>query len=215
MTPAAQEQRGAPSVLPVLAGTLASVAWLLAFSLGARAGHLYGVLGTLAALLVVWTLARSAELRAALRPKATHVVAGLALGVITLVLTHAAFPLVARLVPGVMDEVARLYGVAQITPAALAGVALIIVAEEVLWRGALPRALEAHVSRHAAALLATASYTAAQLGAGSWLLGLAALGLGALWMLCARLSGALVMPLLCHAVWTLGVLGFWPLAVAR
>lgn len=196
----------------VCACACASIAWLAAFALGARANALYPTLGALAALVVVATLLSSAHVRQALVPRARDVALGIALGALSLVATHVLFPVFARVWPPIGDEVAHLYAVAHVTPAVLVPVALIVLAEELLWRGALPRALARDLSPATAALLSTASYTAAQLGAGSWLLALAALGLGALWMACALWTRSLVASVLAHAVWTLGVLGFWPLA---
>lgn len=202
------------SLAPVTGWTLASVAWLLAFLAGARSGHLYGTLGLMAASLVVAALVFSDEARRALVPRARDVALGLALGAASLVATHVAFPFVARLLPSLAAHVKSLYALAAVTPLVLVPVALIVVAEELVWREALPRALGAHMGPAASLTLATLLYAAAQLGAGSAWLALAALGLGALWSACAWWTRALAAPIVCHATWTLGVLGFWPLPLA-
>jgi membrane protease YdiL (CAAX protease family) len=202
----------------------ASVAWVVAFTVGVRHGALYPALGTLAFVVVVVGVAGMPEVRAMFAPPggswaraALHLAGGLAIGALTLVLTHVLFPLVVRFYAPTGVEVARLYDVAAVTPTALAAVCIVIVAEEVLWRGVVPRALERTipgVHAAAAAALATVLYASAQLGVGSALLGVCALSLGGLWSAQAALTRSLWMPIASHAVWTLGVLGFWPI-VAR
>jgi membrane protease YdiL (CAAX protease family) len=216
---------------------VASVLWCAAQGIGLRMTTIYPSLGVVALAIVFFTLTRVDEVRAMLRVRRpgapVEIVVGLAVGVITLVLTHAGFVVLSVWHPSVVAEVERLYAVAAVTPISLGGVCLVIVAEELLWRGALPALIQRHMPPPAARtaarrrdvaaagiaigvapfVLATLLYTAAQLGIGSGWLALAALMLGGLWAAAAHFTRSLLMPIASHAVWTLGVLGFWPLSI--
>jgi membrane protease YdiL (CAAX protease family) len=204
-------------MMQVVLASFASVLWIVAFGFGVRSGSLYPALSSLALVIVLLSVMGVSEVRQMLKapPRAALQIAlGLLIGGLTLAFTHALFPIVTKMYPPAAGEVVRLYSVAAVTPRALVAVVLVIIAEEVLWRGTLPRALERSmpgVPPVIAYALATVLYTAAQLGVGSGLLGLAALMLGALWSFQALATRSLWMSLVSHAVWTLGVLGFWPL----
>jgi membrane protease YdiL (CAAX protease family) len=51
-------------------------------------------------------------------------------------------------------------------------------------------------------VLSVASYAAAQIGTGSWILVLLALVCGTVWTLQRRWSRSLLSPLLAHLIWT-------------
>lgn len=93
----------------------------------------------------------------------------------------------------------------------LATVALVVIAEEAIWRGALLGALRADHGPVAAVVLSAAIYAAAQAGAGSVVLVMAAFGLGIAWGALALATGGLFAPLVAHLVWTPIVLVLVPL----
>jgi membrane protease YdiL (CAAX protease family) len=195
-----------------------SVVWWCAFVAGRIGGHLYAALGVVAVVVVVVVLRdralRARLLVAATRDVAFDVVVGAVVGVVSIAATHAVFPFVARAVPSLGPEVARLYALAGVTPSTLVATVLVVVAEEILWRGAVIAALRARgVSLLVAASSSTALYAAAQSGSGSPWLVVAALGLGALWQgLALWRSGRIGASLVAHALWTLVILGAWPLS---
>src|SRR5690606_14250563 len=115
-------------------------------------------------------------------------------------------------VPDIEPYVAALYTAAhQATLAeALPWVLAIILAEEVLWRGALLYVLERRVPPALAMLASVLSYAAAQLGTGSWIVMALALACGTLWTLQRHLTRSLLSPLIAHLIWTPTVILFYP-----
>lgn len=184
---------------------------LLALTLGWAAlmqhfgGNIYGIMGpfALAVSLVVASFS-SEQLRAWFRPTPRTVLSGLAVGTLMTLLTYPAFSLSCALFPRLQADVAVLYRNAARAPLAeaLPWVLVIIVAEELLWRGALLHALTHRVSEPLAMVLSVASYAAAQIGTGSWIVVLLALVCGTVWTLQRRWSRSLLSPLLAHLIWT-------------
>ncbi len=213
-TPPPSRLAARPTIAVVLG---ISVVWLLIFVWGMRNQALYVPLGIYAAGICLFGATqhaaawRRASTHFALRPRARDVAVGVVVGALTLVATHLAFALLTSTFAFVRADVERLYLVAAITPQALLAVVLVIVAEEVLWRRLLLDALRAVVPTPLAIVLATTVYATAQLGVGSWLLAVAAFVLGALYCVLTTWTGRLHAALCAHAVWTLGVLGFWRL----
>ena len=192
---------------------LASLAWLSAFTAGKVTGHLYPFLASTAALLLVALLVRDPALRQRLKGGVVDVVVGVVVGAVTLGLTYAVFPILASLLPSSAVEVGELYALAAVSPATLAACVLVIVAEEVTWRGAMLEAVRERLGV-AAVVVAAVPYAVAQMGAGSLLLGACAFGLGLVWGALAWWRKSLVAPLVAHLLWTPIVLGLWPLVPA-
>jgi membrane protease YdiL (CAAX protease family) len=130
--------------------------------------------------------------------------------------TVALYPLLRAAVPGLAADVAHFYDLVPFSASALPAIVLVIVAEELLWRGlffdgvplgALP------VPRATALAFAVGAlaYGAGQLGPGEPVLAAVALFMGLLWAVEAVLTGALVASLVSHATWTLWVFGVAPL----
>ncbi len=195
----------------VAACAAASVAWLAAFALGARAHAFLPVIGVVAAAVCATVLALSPEVRRMLRPRFRDVLWGIAGGGVSLSATYLLYPLVRALAPAVQGDVRFLYALVPVSAATLPVILVVVVAEELLWRGALQSALAVHHPTASAVVLSSALYAAAQLGLGAPILGAVALGLGLLWAVEASLTGRLVAPLVSHAMWTLTVFGVVPL----
>jgi membrane protease YdiL (CAAX protease family) len=152
------------------------------------------------------------ELRRRLVPTLPLLLWGLGAGGVTLAATYLLYPPLSALWPPLGDEVRALYGTFRVAPWQIAPVMVVVVMEEMLWRGALQTALRREVARPVAVALAAALYAAAQLGSGSAVLALAAFGLGLVWGALAAWTRSLVPAMVAHACWTPMVLGLVPLA---
>jgi uncharacterized protein len=190
-----------------------TVGWGLLMQRFGSAGNIYAVMGpfALSVLLVVVALA-SSKLAIWLRPKRRAVLVGLGVGVVMTLATYPVYALLRSWVPGLQSEVAALYTAAHQTTLAeaLPWVLAIIVAEELLWRGALLYALERRVPPALAMAISVATYAASQLGTGSWIVMLLALVCGTLWTLQRHFTRSLLSPLLAHLIWTPTVILFYP-----
>lgn len=206
-----EERSAAPP--PLLAVSLAAAAgWPLALFLGRLTGALDRVLAAYAALLLVVLFATDrASLSRLFAFRATHALLGAALGVVLVGLAHLVYPVLAARLPFVDDGVRAVYGGLS-GPEALLTLAVIAVAEEALFRGALVDGLAGKQSLPAAYAAAVVLYAVAQLGAGIALLPPLALGFGVVFALERRLSGSLWTPLATHLVWTPTVAVLFPIA---
>ena len=176
-------------------------------------GNIYAVMGpfALTVLLVVSALA-SRDLRRWLEPTRLAVVSGLGVGVVMTLLTYPTYALAHELFPELGGLVRGLYSSAQrSSPAeALAWVLAIILAEELLWRGALLHVLARRIPDALAMALSVLTYTLAQFGTGSWVVMLLALVCGTIWTVQRRLTHSLLSPLIAHLIWTPVVILFHP-----
>ena len=199
-----------------------SLLWAATFVVAVAHDRLYPLLGTMAVLVAVVSLLVAPALRRQLlllRPRVVDVAVGAGFGVVLVLATHVGFTLMSPHLPGLGADVAILYRVAAVTPARLAVVVVIAVAEELLWRGLLLDALQQRTGPTgrvagvdaAAVLGAAVVYGAAQAGPRSAWLVLAGVGLGTVWGLMRVRSRGLWMPIAAHLVWTLTILGAWPL----
>jgi membrane protease YdiL (CAAX protease family) len=129
---------------------------------------------------------------------------GLGLGVAMTALTYPIFDLAVQLEPELLGTVRHLYVRASTRSlgSAVAWVVVLVVAEELLWRGALLEALEHRTSRVAAFAISVGSYALAQLGSGSWIVFALALVCGALWTLERLFTGSLLASTISHMLWT-------------
>jgi membrane protease YdiL (CAAX protease family) len=198
----------------------ATVLWAAGFALGRQTGALYPTLGATAALLTAVSLWLLPEVRRALVPPSLGVgVADLLVGVFaggaSLLVTYLLYPLAAASFPGLGVEVQGLYALAAVSGGVAVWMLVIIVAEEVIWRGALLSALRGHrraAVSFGAPIVAAIPYALAQGGSGSLWLVAAAGALGLAWGGLAQLRGGrLVAPLVAHLLWTPVVLGLRPL----
>jgi membrane protease YdiL (CAAX protease family) len=200
-------------------GLALSAVWCAAFALGRSVGDVRAVLVVVAAVALVlgpWLdPARGrAWWRGSRRDLAVDVVLGVVVGAASVLATHAAYPVVCGLFPSLGDQLVSLYALSGVTT--LASTLLtcaIAAAEEVLWRGAFIAALALRGAPPGARVVGAAVvYGLAQGGAGAPWLVVAAMALGVVWgTLAVARSGRLVAGLVAHLVWTLVVLGAWPL----
>ncbi len=192
-------------------GVALSIVWAVVFVVGVDREALYIFVSPVAIAAIAASLLISRW-----QPPDTlvrHIVVGLAVGALLVVGTHVGFFVMNDMFDSLGGDVARLYGVAAVTPERLALVVAIASAEELLWRGLVHDALmDIMPTRPAVAVaLGTLLYAVSQVGPQSgWLL-LAAFLLGALWAVMRVATRSLVPSLVAHLVWTLSILGAVPL----
>lgn len=193
--------RPSATLLVLVALCLAWVALMRRFN----AGDIYSVLGPYACLVsavacgLYWR-----ALRSWFRVTPRAVIAGGAVGVGMTLLTYPVFRFAVQLEPGLEAQVRGLYIGAQSTTLAraLCWVVMIILSEELLFRGAGPATLRNYMPERAAFGVSLVVYALAQAGTGSWIVMAMALGCGALWSLLRYYTGSLVAPLIAHLIWS-------------
>jgi uncharacterized protein len=177
--------------------------------------NIYAIMGPYAlSVSAVIAALSTRDLRRWLRPTPLAIGSGLGVGVAMTLLTYPLFSLAQRAFPGLGSAVSALYSTAHRASIseALLWVLAIIVAEELLWRGALLHVLARRVPDSLAMALSLLSYALAQFGTGSWIVMLLALVCGGLWTLQRRLTHSLLSPLISHLIWTPIVILFHPVA---
>lgn len=181
------------------------------------AGNVWLATGAAAALsagLVVW--AAPPGWWHQLVPTWRPIAIGIAAGVLMALATHAGFRLALLiLVPELEAQAGELYG--QLDdwpgrPAAALILALVVLAEELVWRGLAVDLLRPRLSAPLVVLAAAALYAIPQLATGSPLVVLLGLGCGMIWTTERLITGSLVAPLATHLVWDLAIFIVWPVA---
>ena len=170
-----------------------------------------GLGAAVAAMAVVAVDAK--QLRAWLSVTRGTLLVGLAAGLAMAVATHLVYAPVAEAFPVVEREVRGLYAVIDAPPgriAALPILALVIGAEEIVWRGEVMDLLRPRVSAPTAVVVASLLYVIPQVGIGSWLLAAVALGCGLLWSALRVCTGSVTAPLVAHLVWDVVVFVLFP-----
>lgn len=194
----------------VLAGLIA--AW---FGLIQRFGQgdVYSVIGPFACAVCAVSIAIDPRaVQRWLAPHARAVLIGLGVGVTMTALTYPVFRLAVAVYPDLEPQVQGLYIGARSTtlPHALAWMSAIILAEELMFRGAWPAALERWMPRRGAFLVSLITYALAQFGTGSWIVvGMAAV-CGSIWTLQRLYTGSLLSPLIAHLIWSPTVILLYP-----
>lgn len=155
---------------------------------------------SLPALAVLWRPA----LRRALRPRPRPLAWGAAAGVALAAASHALHPLACALVPSLEASVADLYAELAAPPgpvAALPVLAVVVLTEELAWRGPLLERLAERLGPAGGLAAHLAVYTAPQLVSGSPVLIALALGCGLVWGALRLRLGGLDAAFACHLVW--------------
>ena len=178
--------------------------WLAVFvwTCGLAATRAYGVWPTalIAAILVGLPLL-PAQLRH-LRPDPANMMLGLSAGGASVFATYVLYPLFP-----VAGEVSRLYGVlGAVEGFAVIGFLVIVVAEELVFRGALHEVLGHRY------WLSPFIFVIGHAFLGSPLLVAVAFLCGAFWTFLRRWSGSLLAPVVAHLVWDAAVFWLRPLA---
>ena len=194
------------------ASGLLIVAWfMLARSFGH--GDVYAVIGPYACIVSASVLALYwRALAPALRPSTRGIVSGIVLGGAMTALTYPVFQLAVMIWPELDANVEQLYAAARNTtlPRALVWASAAAIAEELLFRGMLLESLSRLLQPWMAAALSVVIYALAQLGAGSFIIFLMALGYGSAWTLQRRWTGSLLSTVISHLIWTPTTLILFP-----
>lgn len=206
------ERFGRPALL---AGAALVAGWPVALSQLHR-GDVYAVMGPYG-LLVIAALSALAHVAhvPVLTPRhaARSAAMGLGVGVVMTVLTYVVYAGAVRRIPSLAVHVGGLYRAshAESTAVALAWTAVVVVAEELLWRGWLLVPLARRVGARGAMAISLVTYALAQAGSGSVVMLLAALVCGAIWLALRSTARSILAPLVAHAIWTFTIVHALPL----
>lgn len=143
------------------------------------------------------------SVRRRLKPTLLGIAMGLAAGAVLYGMTRLVLLAMSRLWPGWVDAARTLYawrgghGPAFLIPTLI----LIVVAEEVVWRGVVARFLMERWGRAAGIVVGAAIYALAHLAAGQPLLLGAAFACGLFWGWLYAATDDLVPPTVCHLAW--------------
>lgn len=145
-----------------------------------------------------------------------HLIGAALLGGAMVACTHVGYWFVtSHVAPGVEQTVVRLYGDIQKTappmPLMILLIALIVAAEEIVWRGVTFELLESHMTMGAIVVVSTLLYALPQLIGGSWVLIAAALAVGLVFGILRARTGRLGESILTHAIWSISIFGVIPL----
>jgi membrane protease YdiL (CAAX protease family) len=174
----------------------------------------YSLLGPYAAAVVLVTsLVGRPRPVALLAPTLRAVLWGLGCGALMIAATYPTYAAASTLFPALAPIVRSLYAATETTSlvVAMAWVSVIVLAEELLWRGVGMFELERRLGVYGASFVSVSSYALAQLGTGSWVVGLVALVCGALWTLERVYTGSVLAALITHWLWTSVVIVLLPL----
>ena len=189
---------------------LVATALILSIALPPLVPNVWYRMAAAALVLSAFALARvDVGWRELFRPSPRHLVHGVAAATFLYVAGAA----VARLLsasPALAAQIVTLYGWSTAVPREIAPalVALVVLGEEIVWRGAVTLPLAARVGAWPGVLLAAAAFAAAHVALGVPVLLLAALGAGAFWSALVVKTRSAVPALVCHVLWDMAVL-FW------
>jgi membrane protease YdiL (CAAX protease family) len=212
VSPASAEGRlkNPAATLALLGGLI--VGWFLLIQYFEE-GDVYGVMGPFGCVVCIacWAINPRA-LGTWLRPTARAIAIGLGTGIAMTALTYPVFQVASALVPVLDTQVEVLYHGARSTTLAraLGWTIPVILAEELLYRGAFPAALRPWLSELNCYGVSLFFYALAQGGTGSWIVMAMAVVCGAIWSLLRVYTGSLVAPLIAHLIWTPTVIFLYP-----
>jgi membrane protease YdiL (CAAX protease family) len=193
----------------VLLLVIAIVAMTIA--LGAVHDHWIGMTVSMSVLLLA-ALTLPAVLKR-LTPSISRIVGGLAVGGLHYALTLPAVALVFRIQPSWEAFARTLYSWRAGHSALLIAVTLpmIVLAEEVLWRGVVSKFLTERFGIGMGVVLAALSYAAAHWAAFNPVLTIAALGCGIYWGILYAATDDIITPFVAHLTWDVLLLFAFPL----
>lgn len=189
------------------------VVWLAAAALAGPFGILPAVGGAAVALGIAVLLFDRPAATALLRPSPRLVLLGAGAGGLMAAATYLLYPVLARLVPFVAADAARLHGAFQVPSPLLASVAIVpvIVGEELVWRGAVQASLVRRLGVWRGATMAAVVYALVHAPLGSSVLVAVAFSCGLAWGTLRATTASLVPSLVAHLLWDVLVLLWLPL----
>lgn len=144
-----------------------------------------------------------------------NVLAGIGTGVVMSLATWAIYPVSGELVPQIHVEVPKLYALLRQTPGPVAAfpvLVVVVLAEELVWRGLAIDVFARGRPGGRAVFLSAVVYTIPQIAFRSPLLVVVALACGLVWGALRIQTRGLVAPLLAHLIWDLLVFVLFPVA---
>ncbi len=189
-----------------------------AAALGARSFGLWPAMGSAAIALGLAVLsAAPRNSQAALRPRPSLVLMGIAFSAAMTGATYLLYPPLARLWPFIAQETGVLYAAFRAPSPLIAALALplVVAGEELVWRGAVQDAFVRRLGATAGIILAAVVYALAIAPFGSPVLVAVSLACGLAWGVLRAASGSLVPTLIAHLLWDLVVLVWSPLDLFR
>jgi len=189
------------------------VVWLVASASAGALGIWLALGGASVALgVAILVFDRAASLRL-LRPSVRLVLVGVAVGWSMAAATYLLYPVVARVLPFIPTDTARLYASFRAPPLVVAALALlpVIVGEELVWRGVVQTASVRRLGPRRGVIVAALAYALAHAPLGSPVLVVVALSCGMAWGALRAASASLLPGLLAHLVWDILVLLWLPL----
>ncbi len=194
---------------------------LAVWSLGALSTHWIGVwagIGGAAVSLGIWGLIFDDRLTADLRrPNLKLTVIGLLAGVVMLLGTYLGYRTLMIWDTALHGATGELYRFFASLPRHLVPLAvpMIILSEEVVWRGRIQALFLERMPPVAAAVVTAALYALAHAAIGSWLLVAVAFACGLFWGTLRGATGSIVPPLIAHVIWDVCVMVLFPLTIPR
>lgn len=142
-------------------------------------------------------------------PRPTHIIVGLSAAVVMVIATYTIFPILARIDPTIAASTRSLYSrmrVPHATATILVIVGIIVVAEEILWRGVVQEAFWLKYPSIMSALPSAVVYGLSHAPIGSPLLTIVAVLCGVYWSLLRHRTGSLLPSLIAHLIWDAAIL---------
>lgn len=191
--------------------------WVAA-AVGARSFGLWPAIGMAAVVLGSGVFIATPRIsRLSLAPTPPLVLMGLLAAAILAGATYLLYPPVVHLWPPMAQDVAGLYAAFRAPSPLVAALALplVVVGEELVWRGAVQSACARSFGEVPGVLLAALAYALAIAPFGSPALVVVSLACGLGWGALRAVSGSLVPTLIAHLLWNLAVLVWAPLDSIR
>ncbi len=188
-------------------------AWIAATFLSGWVGIWFSV-GTISiALGLTAALVAPETLRAEFRTNGRLVMLGVVGGLLMIAATYTLYPLARWLVPSVVTQSAALYATfgGAAGPKVWVLLPLVVLGEEIVWRGVVQRPLLLALGPIYGTLAAAGIYSLSVLAVGSWLLIGIAVGCGLYWSILRTYSRSLVPVLIAHLSWDICVFVLFPL----
>ncbi|MGV3722563.1 MAG: CPBP family intramembrane glutamic endopeptidase [Actinomycetota bacterium] len=205
----------APSEAPWLA-IICATAWTASAILSRTIGMWSGVGGAAVLLGLLVLVLERGESPARLRARGLDILVGILSGGVMIGATYVLYPVVRHLVPTVVPQAVELYATfgAAKGPGSIALLGLVVLGEELVWRGAVQDGMTARFGPVVGVLATTLLYGLAVLPVGLPLLVGIALGFGLFWSVLREVTRSLTAPLIAHLLWNLVVLVLHPITGA-
>jgi membrane protease YdiL (CAAX protease family) len=184
------------------------LAWLTATMLG----HLFGLGLTITVASIGMAIVAAAMLpslfRSLLAPSWRLILIGVAAGAVMIAATYILFPVVTSICPLALSATKSLYGLIppRTTLPIVAIVYVIILAEEMMWRGVVQEAIAARLRPIGAVIVSALVYGLSHAPIGSPLLVIVAVFCGLYWSALRWKTGSLIPGLVSHLLWDTAVL---------